>query len=36
MYIAVNGLSKRLRTTSNNIDETKEVDINNWIMVKLD
>jgi hypothetical protein len=29
MYIAANRLSRRLRTTSNNIDEAREVDINN-------
>jgi hypothetical protein len=29
MYIAIDRLSKRLRTTSNNVDEAKEVDINN-------
>ena len=28
-YIAVDGLSKRLRTTFNNIDKAREVDINN-------
>jgi hypothetical protein len=36
MYIAADRLSRRLRITSNNIDKAREVDINNWIAVKLD
>jgi hypothetical protein len=29
MYIAVDGLSRRLRTASNDVDKAREVDINN-------
>jgi hypothetical protein len=35
-YIAVDGLFRRPRITSDDIDEAREVDINNWIAAKLD